>query len=384
MGVTMKRRIFKKEHDMFRKSFRSYLKDKIIPFYDEWEDKGVTPRDVWLEAGKNDFLCPTADEKYGGAGADFLYSIVITEEMYYHGLSSLFWPLHSDIVFPYIELYANEEQKQKWIPKCVTGESILAVAMTEPDAGSDLASLSTTAVRDGDHYIVNGSKIFISNGQLADLCVVAVRTDETASPHAGVSLLVIESYRKGYRKGTNLKKIGMRAQDTSEIFFDDCRVPVENLLGAEGEGFKCLMHNLQQERLVLGIGAYAAAEGALDITIDYVKNRKLFGKTLGKFQNTRFTLAEIATKVQLARSFLDDLIPRHMAGEDVVREVSMAKYWLTELQFEAADKCLQMFGGYGYMREYLISRLFVDARIQRIYGGANEVLKEVIARKLNI
>lgn len=380
----MKRRIFKKEHDMFRKSFRSYLKDKIIPFYNEWEDAGVTPRDVWLEAGKNDFLCPTADEKYGGAGADFLYSVIITEELYYHGLSSLFWPLHNDIVFPYIELYASEAQKKKWIPGCISGETILAVAMTEPDAGSDLASLSTTAVRDGDHYIVNGSKIFISNGQLADLCVVAVRTDETASPHAGVSLLAIESNSKGYRKGTNLKKIGMRAQDTSELFFDECRVPVENLLGAEGEGFKYLMHNLQQERLVLGIGAYAAAEGALDITIDYVKGRKLFGKTLGKFQNTRFTLAEIATKVQLARSFLDDLIPRHMAGEDVVREVSMAKYWLTELQFETADKCLQMFGGYGYMREYLISRLFVDARVQRIYGGANEVLKEVIARRLNI
>jgi len=380
----MKRRIFKKEHDMFRKSFRSYLKDKIIPFYDEWEDAGITPREVWLEAGKNDFLCPTAEEKYGGAGADFLYPVIITEELYYHGLSSLFWPLHNDIVFPYIELYASEARKKKWIPGCISGETILAVAMTEPDAGSDLASLSTTAVRDGDHYIVNGSKIFISNGQLADLCVVAVRTDETASPHAGVSLLVIESDRKGFRKGTNLKKIGMRAQDTSELFFDDCRVPVENLLGAEGEGFKYLMHNLQQERLVLGIGAYAAAEGALDITIDYVKNRKLFGKTLGKFQNTRFTLAEVATKVQLARSFLDDLIPRHMAGENVVREVSMAKYWLTELQFEAADKCLQLFGGYGYMKEYLISRLFVDARVQRIYGGANEVLKEVIARRLNI
>ena len=380
----MKRRIFKKEHDIFRKSFRAYLRDRIIPFYDEWEDAGVTPRDAWREAGKNDFLCPTADEAYGGAGADFLYSVVITEELYYHGLSSLFWPLHNDIVFPYIDLYAGEEQKKRWIPKCVSGEMILAVAMTEPDAGSDLARLSTRAVRDGADYIVNGSKIFISNGQLADLCVVAVRTEETEKPHAGVTLLAIESDCSGYRKGTNLKKIGMRAQDTSELFFDNCRVPVENRLGEEGEGFRYLMHNLQQERLVLAIGAYAAAQGALDITLDYVKGRKLFGKTLSQFQNTRFTLAEIATRVQLARSFLDDLIPRHMAGEDVVREVSMAKYWLTELQFEAADKCLQLFGGYGYMREYLISRLFVDARVQRIYGGANEVLKEVIARRLNL
>jgi len=296
----------------------------------------------------------------------------------------LFWPLHSDIVLPYIDLYGNEEQKKKWIPGCISGETILAVAMTEPDAGSDLANLSTTAVKDGDHYVVNGSKIFISNGQLADLCIVAVRTSETEKSYAGVSLLVIESDRKGYRKGNNLKKIGMHAQDTSEIFFDDCRVPVENLLGKEGEGFIYLMQKLQQERLIIAIGAYAAAEGALDITLDYVKNRKLFGKPLGKFQNTRFTLAEVATKVQLARSFLDDLIPRHMAGKNVVKEVSMAKYWLTEMQFDVADKCLQMFGGYGYMREYLISRFFVDARVQRIYGGANEVLKEVIARELKI
>ncbi|MFZ2629944.1 MAG: acyl-CoA dehydrogenase family protein [Desulfosalsimonadaceae bacterium] len=380
----MKRQIFKKEHDMFRKTFRSYLKDKIIPFYEEWEDACMIPREVWQEAGKNDFLCPTAEEKYGGAGGDFLYSVVIAEELNYHGLSSVFWPLHSDIVLPYIELYGNEEQKKKWIPGCISGETILAVAMTEPDAGSDLANLSTTAVRDGDHYIVNGSKIFISNGQLADLCVVAVRTSETEKSYAGVSLLVIESNRKGYRKGNNLKKIGMHAQDTSEIFFDDCRVPVENLLGKEGEGFIYLMQKLQQERLVIAIGACAAAEGTLDITLDYVKNRKLFGKPLGKFQNTRFTLAEIATKVQLARSFLDDLIPRHMAGENVAREVSMAKYWLTEMQFDVADKCLQMFGGYGYMSEYLISRFFVDARVQRIYGGANEVLKEVIARELKI
>ncbi len=378
----MQRKIFRKEHGIFRNSFRSYLKAKVIPFYEEWEEAGITPREIWLEAGKNDFLCPTAPEQYGGPGADFLYSTVITEELYYHGLSSLFWPLHNDIVFPYIDLYANEAQKRKWIPKCVSGEAILAVAMTEPDAGSDLANLQTRAVRDGDDYIVNGSKIFISNGQLADLCVVAVRTAETGKPHAGVSLLVIESSRKGYRKGANLKKIGMHAQDTSEIFFDDCRVPAENLLGHEGHGFKYLMHNLQQERLVLAIGACAAAQGALDITIDHVRKRKLFGNPLSKFQNTRFTLAEVATKVQVARSFLDDLIPRHMGGEDVVKEVSMAKYWITELQFEAADRCLQLFGGYGYMKEYLISRLFVDARVQRIYGGANEVLKEVIARQL--
>ncbi len=380
----MERRIFKQEHNIFRQSFRKYLKDRIIPNYEGWEAAGITPREVWRDGGKNGWLCPTAAEEYGGPGGDFLYSTVITEEMYYHGVSSLFWPLHNDIVFPYLELYANEEQKKRWIPKCVTGEAILAVAMTEPDAGSDLAKLSTTAVRDGDDYVINGSKIFISNGQLADLCVVAVRTSDTGRPHQGITLLVIESDREGYRKGKNLSKIGMHAQDTSEIFFDECRVPVANRLGGEGEGFKYLMHNLQQERLVLAIGACAAAKGALDITLDYVRNRQIFGQPVGKFQNTRFTLAEVATKVQLAQSFLDDLIPRHMAGEDLVREVSMAKYWITDLQFEAADRCLQFFGGYGYMTEYPISRYFVDARVQRIYGGANEVMKELIARRLNL
>lgn len=380
----MKRRIFEREHQMFRQSFRKYLKSKIIPLYGEWEKAGITPREIWREAGKNGWLCPTAEERFGGPGGDFLYSTVITEEMYYHGVSSLFWPLHNDIVFPYIEIYANEEQKKRWIPKCISGESILAVAMTEPDAGSDLARLSTTAVREGDHYVVNGSKIFISNGQLADLCVTAVRTADTPRPHDGISLLVIDAASKGYRRGANLEKIGMHAQDTSEIFFDDCRVPVQNRLGKEGEGFKYLMRNLQQERLVLAIGACAAAAGALDITIDYVKNRKIFGKSVGDFQNTRFTLAELATKIQLAHSFLDDLIPRHMAGERLVKEVSMAKYWMTDLQFETADCCLQFFGGYGYMTEYPISRYFVDARVQRIYGGANELMKELIARHMNL
>jgi acyl-CoA dehydrogenase len=380
----MERKIFSKEHEMFRKSFRQYIKDKILPYYNDWEEAGITPRDIWLDAGEKGFLCPTAEEQYGGPGGDFLYSTVITEEMYYHGVSSLFFSLHNDIVFPYIELYANEEQKKRWIPKCVTGESILAVAMTEPDAGSDLARLSTRAVKDGDHYIVNGSKIFISNGQLADLCVTAVRTADTKRPHDGISLLVIEADRKGYRRGKNLEKIGMHAQDTSEIFLDDCRVPVKNLLGKENEGFKCLMRNLQQERLSLAIGGFAAAKGALDITLDYVRQRHIFGKPVGHFQNTRFSLAELATKIQLAQSFLDDLIPRHMSGEELVKEVSMAKYWITDLQFEAADRCLQFFGGYGYMKEYPISRFFVDARVQRIYGGANEVMKELIARKMGI
>ena len=299
----MKQRIFTSEHEMFRKSFRAYLKKKIIPFYDAWEDAGITPREVWLEAGKNGWLCTSADERYGGPEGDFLYSVIITEELYHHGLNGLFWGVHSDIFLPYLETYANERQKQKWIPRCITGETILALAMTEPGVGSDIARLTTTARREGDNYIVNGTKTFISNGQLADLCIVAVRTSDTGRPHDGISLLLIEADRKGYRKGANLNKIGLHAQDTSEIFFDGCRVPVENLLGVEGCGFKYLMENLQQERLLLAIGACAAAGGAFDVTLSYIKKRSAFGQTIGAFQNTRFGMAEMATKIQLARSF---------------------------------------------------------------------------------
>lgn len=380
----MKQHIFKPEHEMFRKSFRQYLKDKIIPFYDTWEEAGIVPRGVWLEAGKNGWLCTSAEERYGGPEGDFLYSVIITEELYYHALNGLFWGVHSDIFLPYLEKYAHERQKQKWIPRCITGETILALAMTEPEVGSDIARLTTTARREGGHYVVNGSKTFISNGQLADLCIVAVRTGDTGRPHDGISLLLVEAHRKGYRKGANLNKIGLHAQDTSEIFFDECRVPLENLLGVEGSGFKYLMENLQQERLLLAVGARAAARGAFDITLNYIKKRRAFGQTIGEFQNTRFSMAEMATKIQLARSFLDDLIPRHMAGEDVVSEVSMAKYWITDLQFEVAHKCLQFFGGYGYMKEFPISRYFVDARVQSIYGGANEVMKELIARRIGL
>ena len=380
----MKQRIFKPEHEMFRKSFRKYLKDKIIPHYLDWETAGIIPRDVWLEAGKNGWLCPTAEEHFGGPGGDLLYAIIIAEEIYYHGLCGLFWWVHSDIFYPYLEKYATKEQKQKWIPKCISGEIILALAMTEPQVGSDIARLETSARRDGEFYIVNGSKTFISNGQLADVCIVAVRTGEDSRPHDGISLLLIETDSKGYQKGTNLEKIGLHAQDTSEIFFNDCQVPKENLLGREGQGFKYLMENLQQERLLLAIGAYAAARGAFDITLKYVKQRKAFGQTIGAFQNTRFAMAELMTQIQLARSFLDDLIPRHMAGEDIVSEVSMAKYWITDLQFEVAHRCLQFFGGYGYMKEFPISRYFLDARVQSIYGGTNEIMKELIARRLGL
>ncbi|MEW5733592.1 MAG: acyl-CoA dehydrogenase family protein [Thermodesulfobacteriota bacterium] len=378
----MKTHLYQPEHEMFRKSFRKYLKDNVIPFYDEWEQKGMVPPEAWRMAGKNGFLCPAVPEDLGGPGGDFLYSAVIMEEIGYHGVPGVFWAVHSDIVAPYIEKFASEGKKKEWLPKCVSGEIILAVAMTEPEVGSDLARLSTSARREGDHYVINGAKTFISNGQLSDLVVTAVRTRDSERPHDGISLIAVDVKTKGFTKGRALEKIGLHAQDTSEIFFNDCRVPAENLLGAENMGFKYLMQNLQQERLVISIGAYAAARGALDLTMDYVKKRKAFGKAIARFQNTRFVLAELATKVQLAQSFLEDLIPRHLAGEDVVAEVSMAKYWITEMQFEVADRCLQLFGGYGYMREYPIARHFVDARVQRIYGGTNEIMKELIARKL--
>ncbi|MBI5846020.1 MAG: acyl-CoA dehydrogenase family protein [Deltaproteobacteria bacterium] len=380
----MKRRIFAKEHDLFRKSFYNYLKDKVIPNYQDWEDARLVPREAWLAAGREGFLCPAVGEEYGGPGGDFLYSAIITEEISKAGLQGLFWWLHSDIVAPYIEKFASADLKQKWLPRCVTGETILAVAMTEPEAGSDLARLSTSAVREGDNYVVNGSKMFISNGQLADLFVVAVRTAETKRPSDGVSLLLIESDRKGFKRGRALEKIGLHAQDTSEIFFDNVKVPVENLLGNEGEGFKYLMQKLQQERLLVAISAVGAATGAFALTVDYVKKRRAFGQTIGQFQNTRFVMAGLATEIQVAQSFIDDLIPRHMAGDDVTTEVGMAKLFASEMQFKVADNCLQFFGGYGYMKEFPISRHFVDARVQRIYGGANEIMKELIARKLRM
>ncbi len=381
----MKRKIFTEEHEMFRETIRDYIKSELVPRYDEWEKAGQVPREVWKRAGELGWLCPTAEERYGGMGADFLYNVVLTEELYYHGVSGVFFPLHNDIVFPYLEKLANEEQKERWIPGCVNGDSILALCMTEPDVGSDIKNLKTRAEPTGTHYRVNGSKTFISNGQLANLMITAVRTDPRAEPaHRGISLIMVEDTHKGFARGRNLEKIGFHAQDTSELFFEDCEVPAENLLGEEGKGFAYMMSSLQQERLALAVGALAAAAGTLDITLKYVKEREAFGQNLGKFQNVRFELADIATKIQLGQSFIDDLVPRHMAGESLVREVSMAKYWLTDLQFEAADRCLQLFGGYGYMKEYPVSRYFVDARVQRIYGGANEIMKELVARELGL
>ncbi len=381
----MKRRIYTEEHEQFREMVRRWVREEVLPHYEDWERAGGVPREAWLRAGELGLVCPCAPEELGGLGADFGYASVINEELNYHATSAFFLPLHSDIVFPYIERLGTAEQKVRWAPGCISGETVLALSMTEPDAGSDLAALRTRAIRDGDHYVVDGSKTFVSNGQLADLFVVAVRTDPDADrPHRGISLLVIEADTPGFARGRNLEKIGLHAQDTSELFFDGCRVPAANLLGAEGRGFHHLMESLQQERLVLAVGAAAAARGCLDLAIEHVNERQMFGAPMSRLQNTRFELAEMATEIQLACSLLDDLVPRHLAGERVVSEVSMAKWWITDKQFEIADRCLQLFGGYGYMREYPIARHFTDARIQRIYGGANEVMKELIARDLGL
>ena len=379
----MQRRIFAPEHDQFRDAVRRYVEESVVPSYDAWQRQAYVPRDEWKKAAGHGLLCPSAPADLGGAGADFLYSVAIIEELNEHGAGGFFLPLHNDIAFPYLLELGTDGQKRRWVPGCVAGDHILALAMTEPGAGSDLGRITTTALPSGEGYVVDGGKTFISNGQTADLFIVAVRTNpHTARPHEGLSLLVIEADRPGFVRGRSLKKIGLHAQDTSELFFEGCKVPASNLLGPEGSGFASMMRNLQQERLVIAIGAAAAARGCLALTAKYVKERSLFGKPLAEMQNTRFELAKMATAIQTVQSLVDDLIPRHMAGESIVKEVSMAKYAATETQFDVADRCLQLFGGYGYMEEYLVSRHFVDARVQRIYGGANEVMLELIARQL--
>lgn len=374
---------FTDEHRMFQDSFAKFVANEIVPYYQEWEDNGIVPREVYKKMGDYGFLCPWAEEKYGGAGADFLYSVIVAEEIARQGVRGVFAWLHSDIVAPYIDSFATEEQKARWLPGCVSGEKILAVAMTEPGAGSDLAAMRTRAVKDGDDYILNGAKTFISNGILADLVIVAAKTDMTAGAR-GITLFVVERGMPGFERGKQIPKVGLHAQDTAELFFEDCRVPASNRLGMEGEGFKYLMQKLQQERLMVSLVAQASAERCLKLTLDYVKERTVFGKPLAKFQNTQFVLAEIASEVQVGRSFLDTLVLQHMAGKNVVQGVSMAKYWVCEMENRVASRCLQLFGGYGYCKEYEISRLWTDARVQTIYAGTSEVMKLIISRGLGL
>lgn len=376
---------FSEEHIILRESIKKFLENEVGDQYEQWEKDGIVPREIWKKCGENGYLLPWLEEKYGGAGGDFLFSVIITEEIIKYGAGGLFVPLHNDVVAPYIYSFGSEEQRMRWLPKCVTGECILAVAMTEPEAGSDLASMKTTAVKDGKEWVLNGQKTFISNGILADLVVVAAKTGGPKTPsHESISLFVVERGAPGFGRGEPIKKIGLKAQDTAELFFDDCRIPEENILGQPGMGFLYLMQKLQQERLVGAIGSQAAAEVCLDLTMEYVKERKMFGKPLSKFQNTQFVLAEIASEITMGRCFVDDLIKNHIAGKDVVKETCMAKYWICEMNKRTADRCLQLFGGYGYCIEYPISKFYLDARVQPIYAGTSEVMKVIISKSMGL
>jgi len=381
----MDRTLFNDEHKAFRTAFKQFVAREITPHQQRWRDQGQVDREVWRKAGAQGFLCPWLDEKYGGAGADFLCSMIIMEELAVAYESGFAMALHSDIIVPYLHAFCNEEQKQKWLPGCASGEIVTALAMTEPGTGSDLAALATTAVKQGDEYVINGAKTFISNGQLCDLVVVAAKTDmDPANAHKGISLFVVEANRKGFAKGKRLHKMGMDSQDTSELFFEDCRIPAANLIGAEGGGFMMLMQKLQQERLCVAIGAVTAAEQVLEDTIAYTKERKAFGKPISKFQNTQFKLVECLAKCEVGRAYVDKVVAEHVAGKYLVKECSIAKFWTTDMAQEVIDECLQFFGGYGYMLEYPVTRAFMDARVQRIYAGTNEIMKVIVAKQLGL
>ncbi len=373
------RTLFTEEHEMLRIAVRDFFLKEIVPHHDQWEKEGQISREAWLKAGEMGILCPCAPVEYGGSGSDFLYSTVIIEELSKTGCSGPGFFLHSDIVAPYILHYGTEEQKKTWIPKMISGEVITAIAMSEPAAGSDLQGIKTTAVKQGDHYLVNGSKTFITNGYMSDMAIVVVKTDPAAGAK-GTSLLIMDTSMKGYTKGNPLKKIGMKAQDTCELFFDNVKVPLTNLLGKEGAGFNYLMQELPQERLLVGIMAIATAETAIEKTIQYTKERIAFGKPIASFQNTRFRLAELITETQIGRVFVDKCIELHLKNELDVPTAAMLKYAMTELQCKVVDECLQFHGGYGYVWEYWIARAYADSRVQKIYAGANEIMKEIIAR----
>ena len=379
----MERTIFDDEHDLFRDSFRRFVAEEITPNLESWEADGIADRSLFAAAGEHGFLGMAIPAEHGGGGVDdFRYNLVIIEEVQRAGAggAGLGLTLHNDICLPYFLTLTTDEQRHRWLPGIASGELVTAIAMTEPGIGSDLASMSTTAVRDGDHYVVNGSKTFITNGINSDLVIVAVKTDP-AQKHAGMSLLVVERGMDGFERGRNLDKIGMHSQDTAELFFTDVAVPVTNLLGEEGRGFHHLVDKLPQERLSIAAAGVAAARAALDWTLDYVKERTAFGQPIGSFQNTRFVLAEVATEVEIAQSFVDRCVLALNEGTLTAEEASMAKWWCTELQKRSIDRCLQLFGGYGYMLEYPIARAYADARVTTIYGGTTEIMKEIISKR---
>lgn len=370
---------FTEEHHQFREMARKFFETEVKPHHEEWEKAHIVPKELWRKAGEYGLLCPDVPTEYGGSGADFLYNIIIIEESSRVGNSGFFISLHNDVIAPYITSYANEEQKKRWLPRCISGESILAVAMTEPGAGSDLKSIRTSAVDKGDHFVVNGQKTFISNGQLSDLIITAVKHD-----NGTISLVMVEEGMKGFERGRNLDKIGLKAQDTSELYFNDVIVPKTNLIGKQGQGFRYLMQKLAKERLVLAVAAVEATRLVHTITLQYVKERKAFGQKIGSFQNTKFKMAEMATELEMAQVFCDKVVMEIMKDENVTAEASMAKWYTTEMQKRHTDECLQFFGGYGYMMEYPIARAYLDARIQTIYAGTTEIMKEIIGRSLGL
>ncbi|AMO94210.1 acyl-CoA dehydrogenase, N-terminal domain protein [Collimonas fungivorans] len=376
------RLLFNSDHEEFRQSLRRFLQTEILPRHAAWEEQGFVDRDVWQRAGELGFLCTNMPENYGGSGVDRKFSTIVLEELASSNASGIGWPLHSDIVAPYLLRYGSEELKQAWLPKMAAGTAITAIAMTEPGTGSDLQAIQTTAIEDGDDYIVNGSKIFITNGYNSDMVVAAVKVGDKSRGAKNVSLLVIEAGRPGFSKGKPLKKIGMKAQDTCELFFDNVRVPKSNIVGQVGAGFTMLMQELAWERLLIAITSVANAEAMLTATIEYTRDRQAFGRAVSSFQNTRFKLAEMKTELQIARVFVDRCVELEVAGELRVDAAAAAKYWCSDLQGKVLDQCLQLHGGYGFMQEYAIARAFIDARAQRIYGGTNEIMKEIISRSI--
>lgn len=375
------RTVYQEEHELFRRNVRRFLEEEVAPHHDAWEKSGQVDREIWRKAGAQGYLVPQAPEAYGGAAADFRYNAIIDEEVSRSGCTGLGWGVHSDICVPYLMRYGNEEQKEKYVPGCVTGDIVMAIAMTEPGTGSDLQGIRTTAVADGDEYVINGSKTFITNGQHADLVIVVCKTDPDAGA-AGTSLLLVEADRAGFERGRNLDKVGLKAQDTSELFFNEVRVPRENLLGEEGKGFVYLMQELPQERLSIAIMAMAASREILSQTIAYVKERNAFGRPIATFQNTQFKLAEMDTELTAAEVFVDRCLELLVEGKLDTVTASKAKLLGSEVQCRIVDECVQLHGGYGFMWEYPVARAFADSRVQRIYGGTSEVMKLIIGRTL--
>lgn len=382
----MQRTLLTEEHTLFRDAFRHFVEKEIVPYNAQWEKDGIVSRELWLKAGQQGFLGLCVPEEYGGANInDFTYSAIIAEELARAGVVSAGagMGLHNDIVLPYFLAYGSEEQKQRWLPKMCAGQLITAIAMTEPDTGSDLAAVRTTAIRQGDHYLLNGQKTFITNGILSDVVIVVAKTHPERG-HKGISLIVVERGMKGFERGRKLEKMGLKAQDTAELVFEDVEVPVSNLLGEEGQGFYYLMRKLAQERLSVAIQAVAACETALEMTLAYCKERKAFGQPIGSFQNSRFKLAEMKTETEIARVYVDRCIEELNAGTLTPESAAMAKWWTSELQKRVVDQCVQLHGGYGYMLEYPITRAYLDARVQSIYAGTNEIMKEIIGRSMGV